>query len=407
MRMKSYFAGSVQTAMEDARRELGDEAILVTSRLAPAEAGKARQYEVVFATEAPEKPAPRQAAPPTVKFPAHSTVRAYRETPVTSASLEAVLNEIREIRQQIQALLPQAGGLPRTETGPAREFLAHLLNADVDPDLAQQLVASAMHRLSNTAPASAEGGSARFADALRHAANKLEKPDDFRSALTASIRDVFRVGTGFEDVNQGSVVLAMIGPPGAGKTAAIARVAVRYGLRERKPTLLISADNLRIAAGEQLRGYAAVLGLRFEVAQSSRALQQLLDDHRSYGLILIDTPGFSSSDWSEGTELAHFLAGSTGIQKHLVLPAPARCSDMNRICSAYEVFRPTHLIFSRMDETTMFGPALSEAMGSGLPVSFFATGPRVPEDILEANADVIADRLLPVQTTPLTMPAAA
>src|SRR4051794_15622751 len=90
MRMKSYFAVSVQTAMEDARRELGDEAILVTSRLAPAEAGKVRQYEVVFATEAPEKPAPRQATPATAG----------------PDSLQAVLQEIKGIRQQIQTWMP-------------------------------------------------------------------------------------------------------------------------------------------------------------------------------------------------------------------------------------------------------------------------------------------------------------
>jgi flagellar biosynthesis protein FlhF len=52
-----------------------------------------------------------------------------------------------------------------------------------------------------------------------------------------------------------------------------------------------------------------------------------------------------------------------------------------------------------MDETTVFGPALSGAMGRGLPVSFFSLGARVPEDITEASADVIAERLLPAKTT--------
>ena len=405
MRMKSYFAGSVQLAMEQARRELGSDAILVTSRLAPAEAGKTRRYEVVFATETPEK-----TAPPAVEPASNVSETPRRESgEVTAASLNAVLGEIKGIRQEIQSWLPRTGTSPTIGTS-EREMLAHLTNADVDPDLAQQLLGSAMERLAKRPAAETAGLGGRFADVLRAAAAKIEPPSrDLRSALAACITDVFRVQTGLADAaaNQGSVVMAMIGPPGAGKTAAIAKIAVRYGVGMSKPALLLSTDNLRVGASEQLRAYAGVLGLRFELAPSPRALGQLLEDHRGYGLILIDTPGFSGSEFNEAGELAQFLAGRAGIQKHLVLPAPARCADMDRICSAFEIFHPSHLLFSRMDETTVFGPALSEAMGRALPVSFFSTGARVPEDITEANAGFMADRLLPANSTSNKLPVAA
>jgi len=404
MRMKSYFADSVQIAMENARRELGGEAILVTSRLAPAEPGKARQYEVVFATEVPEKSA--LSRPP--RTPAAEPGKTVQEAAVTAGSLEAMLAEIRGIRKEIQTWLPQAGDPSGSGAGSAKEILTHLTNADMDPDLAQQLVAAALERLSSRPQAGPAGGPRRFGDALRMASSKLEASgEDLRCALAACIADVFRVETGLTGTSSGAAVVALIGPPGVGKTSAIAKLAVRYGLQERKPGLLLSVDNLRVAASEQLRGYAAVIGMRFELAQSARALKLLLEEHRSCGLILIDTPGFSLGELSEGSELADFLAGRAGIQKHLVLPAPARCGDMNRIRSAWEVFRPSHLIFSRMDETTVFGPALSEAMGSGRPVSFFSTGPRVPEDISEACADIIAARLLPTLSTQRGIAAAA
>lgn len=390
MRMKSYFAGSVQLAMEQARRELGSEAILVTSRLAPAEAGKTRQYEVVFATESPEKNDSKQPQPD------------ISEGAVSAASLDAVLGEIKGIRNQIQSWLPRAGGAPSTIGQSEREMLGHLTKAEVDPDLAQQLLASALER---NGPGGGVG-EGRFADVLRVASSKLEAPGrDLRSALADCIADVFRVESGLAD--QRPSVLAMLGPPGVGKTAAIAKIAVRYGIGKGRPVLLLSADYMRIAASEQLRGYAAVLGLHFEFAQSPRALGQLLDDHRGYGLTLIDTPGFSGVDLAEAGELAQFLTGRTGIQRHLILPAPARCADMDRIFSAYEIFHPSHLLFSRMDETTVFGPALSEAMGRGLPVSFFTMGTRVPEDITEANADFIADRLLPAKTASQKLAVAA
>jgi flagellar biosynthesis protein FlhF len=412
MRMKSYFAGSVQLAMEQARRELGSEAILVTSRLAPAEAGKDRRYEVVFATEAPEKRVDKPAQPAlATQTPARPNVS---DGVVSAASLDAVLGEIKGIREQIRTWLPHAGAASPTGGKPEigggrqeRELLAHLTNADVDPDLAQQLIASALERSVHRPPPEPRARQGRFADVLKAVSASVEAARDLRSALTDSIIEVFRVETGLADLKQSPVVMAMIGPPGAGKTAAIAKIAVRYGMGGNGPALLLSCDNMRVAAPEQLRGYAAVLGLQFAMAQSPRALGQLLEDHRGYRLILIDTPGFSSGDFNEAGELAQFLAARAGIQKHLVLPAPARCADMDRICSAYEIFRPSHLLFSRMDETTVFGPALSGAMGRNLPVSFFSMGAKVSEDITEASADFIADRLLPAKSDSQKLAAAA
>ena len=49
MRLKSYFAGTVESAMCLARQEMGEDAMLVNSRKAPPEARHLGAYEVVFA----------------------------------------------------------------------------------------------------------------------------------------------------------------------------------------------------------------------------------------------------------------------------------------------------------------------------------------------------------------------
>lgn len=305
-------------------------------------------------------------------------------------------------------MLRRSGAIRTRPQANPRDMLAHLTNADVDPDLAQQLVAMALDRQAIPPSTVSSGAETRFAEVLRAASSHREaEGQDLRAALAACIDDVFRVETGLQDASANPTVLAMIGPPGAGKTAAIARIAIRCGIGRNIPALFLSAGDLRVAASEQLRAYAAVLGLRFESTPSPRALGQLIEDHRGGGLILIDTPGFSGAELEQAGELARFLASRNDIQKHLVLPASARCADMDRICSAYEIFQPSHLLFSRIDETTVFGPALSAAMGRGIPVSFFGTGTRVPEDITEASAAFITDRLLPAATTSTKLPVAA
>jgi len=49
MRLKSYFAGTVESAMCLARQEMGEEAMLVNSRRSQPEARHLGAYEVVFA----------------------------------------------------------------------------------------------------------------------------------------------------------------------------------------------------------------------------------------------------------------------------------------------------------------------------------------------------------------------
>jgi flagellar biosynthesis protein FlhF len=157
--------------------------------------------------------------------------------------------------------------------------------------------------------------------------------------------------------------------------------------------LLLSFDTLRVAASEQLRWYASILGVAFHVVDTGRGLVQALDEHRNKGLIFIDTAGFSLQELAGGCETAEILASRDDIQTHLVLPASMRSADMTRTLASYRAFRPARLVFTRIDETETVGPLLS--MAAECPVSFLGTGQRVPEDLLEGKEFAIESRLLP------------
>jgi flagellar biosynthesis protein FlhF len=59
---------------------------------------------------------------------------------------------------------------------------------------------------------------------------------------------------------QGPHVIALIGPTGVGKTTTIAKLAAHLKLRQRRRIGLITIDTYRIAAIDQLRKYAEILG---------------------------------------------------------------------------------------------------------------------------------------------------
>ena len=396
MRMKSYFADSVQVAMERARRELGAEAVLVTSRAASPEARHLGGYEVVFATELPERNAP---APTPESSPRPgSRPAAPRLAP---HSVESMVSEFQNLRRQFQSWRQaglRSGDRPRwISAHPGLdELYDELAQQEVDRELIQKLLSAAEGRAqSSGVPARLSGAVDFHASSLLARREAPANPEQLRSAVAEEIQAAVRTDATLGTGSTGPQIVALVGPPGSGKTATIAKLAVQYGLSARKPAILLSFDTLRVAASEQLRSYAGLLGIGFQVLDTNRALAQSLEEHRGKELILIDTAGFSFRDLEGGTETAAFLAGRDDIQKHLVLPATMRTPDLLRYAAAYEEFRPSRLIFTRLDETDAFGTILSESIRSGLPLSFFGTGQLVPEDLEAASGAALSSRMLP------------
>src|SRR5262249_44753982 len=149
-----------------------------------------------------------------------------------------------------------------------------------------------------------------------------------------------------------------------------------------------------IAAAEQLRSYAAILGVGFQVLDTTAALAQVIEENRSKELVLIDTPGLGFDDLETAAPLAQFLSTRRDIDTHLVLPASIKSADLTRIADAFGVFRPNRLVFTKLDETRSFGPILTEAARTGKALSFFATGQRIPEDLEEATGKRLWDLIL-------------
>jgi len=108
METKTYFAGSVPAALEVARKELGGEAVLVGSRLAPPEAKQFGRLEVTFAYNA------RSSAPSSSGL--GSSPQSLWSSP-----------ELEDIRRQLQALRTAVGTIPAPEA--ENSYLADQLKA--------------------------------------------------------------------------------------------------------------------------------------------------------------------------------------------------------------------------------------------------------------------------------------
>src|SRR5579871_4817846 len=198
----------------------------------------------------------------------------------------------------------------------------------------------------------------------------------------------------------GCAIVALVGPPGVGKTTTLVKLAARYGLTSPKPAYIISTDVYRIAAADQLRSLASILGIGCDVVETPLALIQAIEEHRSKGLILIDTPGLSPSEMEDAGDLAQRIAHHPEIDTHLVLSASMKPSDMTRIADGYAIFAPKKLLFTRIDETERYGALLSEAARRALPISFLSNGQRIPDDLEPAAKEQLSIMILGGQTGP-------
>lgn len=351
MKIKSYFSRTVEDAIRKARQELGAEAMLLQTRSAPAEARHLGAYEVVFAAGAP----PSQAAE-------------------SAAASGRLAEEVAELKRQLEGMrraLTKSAFAPTQWLGAApqlAESYAWLSAQEVAPDLAREIVQAAATR----------GSPAR----------------GWPAVLAQEIESRFRVEPAIGRAEQRSRILALVGPPGAGKTTTLVKLAVNYGLTCRRPVLLLSMDTYRVAAAEQLRSYAAILGVGFQVLETVAALAQTLAENQSKELIFIDTAGCGFAELEQATDLAGFLTTREDIDTQLVLSSSMKSADLTRVVDAYEVFRPGRLIFTRLDETAAAGAILNETVRTGKPLSFFATGQRIPEDLEAASAGRLIGLLL-------------
>jgi len=149
-----------------------------------------------------------------------------------------------------------------------------------------------------------------------------------------------------------------------------------------------------VAGADQLRSFAAILGVGFQALETVGALAQALEEYRGKDLILIDTPGYGTRDMDAAGDLARFFSGRPDVDVHLVLTASMRSADLTRVAGQFDIFRPANLLFTRLDETESVGSLFSLAARSGKPLSFLGTGQQIPEDLEAADKGRLVGSLM-------------
>jgi flagellar biosynthesis protein FlhF len=300
-----------------------------------------------------------------------------------------LVKELAELRHQIenvkrsvtrqQRVVPTPSGMqPGMHPNPgAADLCARLLAADLSEDLAQEIAEAAELR----AFASRQPGTRPPREFEMLPSELLDM------ALQAELERRLQVAPELGTSEAAVRIVLLAGPAGAGKTTALIKLALRYGLRARRPMHLFSLDTLRIGGWEQLASYARIAGIGFEPVHNWSTLSQLLAEQSNKKLIFIDTPGIGMADMKEMAALTACCSQQASVDVHLVCPATLRSAAAARLMERFRPLGPAKLLLTHTDEIESTGSLIDLALRSHLPLSYLACGQNIPEDIQEASKE--------------------
>ena len=438
MNLRTYHAPSIAEALGQIKRDLGPDAVILHTRSYKRGAllgfGGRRTVEITASTAVNILPPRSKPSVPTVEARvggAHRARRAYRaaaesrpqtessvahESPVDTVMLDdpetrsmtddpqAGREEAaREVGRAVVAAATTEAPAPGSLTGELASIKrlvgqvlrnAHAHGAPALPDALTSMYLRLIE--SEVAAEIADEVVADVRDELSR--DEIEDEAAVRACVLARLERFIAVADDPTPVGRAPDgrprTIALVGPTGVGKTTTIAKLAATYKLRRGQRVGLVTCDTYRIAAVEQLRTYANIIGLPLNVALTPKEMTSRCAALADCDVVLIDTAGRSPHDRGRLDELHDLLRAARPHETHLVLSGASGQAVLDRAVERFGVSEPNRVVLTKLDETVSFGVLVNVAHRIGVSLSYLTTGQEVPDHIEPGRADRLARLVL-------------
>ncbi|MBP7765357.1 MAG: flagellar biosynthesis protein FlhF [Syntrophaceae bacterium] len=368
MRMKRYEVAAMNDAMAKIKTDLGPEAIILSAR--KIRSGKNEVFEVVAARDDDfglDRPPVKEDRP---SFSA-----------ATDEPLAAIRKEIGHVRQAVEEI--RTSGRLADELAEMKETLNAFFDVlgmrqgrapqDLNARIYRRLLQSGFSR----------AGACRIVEAIGRG-DRTSGPVSEADALALAGKHIALSLPSARKNTTGKRIRMLIGPTGVGKTTTLAKLAARQALVEKRKVGLISTDNVRVAAGEQLGAYARIMGLPMECASTPEAFEKAIRRFADRDVVLVDTPGRARPDDAYLLRMAQALPDET-VETNLLMNATGSGDYLERLVTDYGRLRVDQLIITKIDESRRFGSLYDVIVRAARPVAYLTGGQNVPQDIEEAS----------------------
>lgn len=352
MQIKTYKSFSMQEAISQVKSEMGDDAVIISTReIKDHEYGMLAKpmVEVTAAVEYDDRLFKEHVAPlteePVWSLPAQTT-QSGPEEPQLAA-------ELGEINLMLKTLL-RSNGIQPERQDPVRDTL---LGAGIKPTLVDLLL------------------------------NKLGEEASLPTVQTLLAKVIRTAPTPEQKV------WTFVGTTGVGKTTTVAKIAARLSLQEKQRVAIVSLDTYRIGAVEQSRTYAKILDIPFKSATTAEEFKAALLQFKDCDVILVDTIGRSLFHSNYIPELKNYFA-DVDMCTFLLLPVATRDRELEQTTRLFSQLGIDRVIFTKTDEALMHGSIISHNLLFRTPIAYLTVGQRVPEDLETANAEYLVNLCL-------------
>jgi flagellar biosynthesis protein FlhF len=251
-------------------------------------------------------------------------------------------------------------------------FYNNLVKNEVEPDIAKKII-----------------------EKLEEEGESSLSMNEVANRLLGTIIDMFGKPETIKVKEDGKpTVVIFIGPTGVGKTTTLAKIAADYSLNKNKDVGLITADTYRIAAVDQLKTYAEILGIPVNIVYSHSEINKAISEYKDKDIILIDTAGRSYKNKKQFEELKELVKATKADETYLVLSSTTSVKNCKEILDNYSFVDKYNIIFTKIDETPVTGVILNAICHTNRNLSYITTGQSVPDDIEIADTEKLSKNLL-------------
>jgi flagellar biosynthesis protein FlhF len=329
MFVKKFEAESIEGALEKVKRELGPNALILSTQRKKDGWFHKPIVEVTAATERKENPASPKSD----------------ESKMAESKLEEIFPHRKadpQSRNRKYIDIEGETGDTKAKRTSASRYEESFLKLGISQDYARELSL----RLASDYPKS----ELQVVTFLEKAKNRL---------LSAGIRTMVP-----QEIVSKNTSWVAIGTAGVGKTSLLVKLALHMKNAERVPVSLISIDERKILGRSELSAYAKLIKVPFHSDLATKPTK----------MTLIDCPALSLKENEDTAELEK-ICGNGNHSVCIVLDAATRSNEMKRVVDYSLQFSPKAIAFTRLDLVSQRGAVYDILRSTKLPLLGLSESP--------------------------------